>query len=152
MTITEEDITKVSRQLDHSMGSYMAYFKVICLIFAGILIYLLTKVIIEKNENAISMVKILGYKNGEIASLYLLSTTWMVILSAIVSSLFGAKSLELVWKIVIGQMDGWLPSYIPPISYVWICLMIFAAYLVIMFIDYNRIRRIPMDEALKNVE
>ncbi|MBQ1487355.1 MAG: ABC transporter permease, partial [Lachnospiraceae bacterium] len=59
---------------------------------------------------------------------------------------------ELVWKIVIGQMDGWLPSYIPPISYVWICLMIFAAYLVIMVIDYNRIRRIPMDEALKNVE
>ena len=152
MSITEEDITKVSRQLDHSMGSYMEYFKVICLIFAGILIYLLTKVIIEKNENSISMVKILGYKNGEIASLYLLSTTWMVILSAIVSSLFGAKSLELVWKIVIGQMDGWLPSYIPPISYVWICLMIFAAYLVIMIIDYNRIRRIPMDEALKNVE
>ena len=152
MSITEEDITKISRQLDHSMGSYMEYFKVICLIFAGILIYLLTKVIIEKNENAISMVKILGYKNGEIASLYLLSTTWMVVVSAIISSLFGAKSLELVWKIVIGQMDGWLPSYIPPISYVWICLMIYAAYLIIMFIDYSRIRRIPMDEALKNVE
>ena len=152
ISITEEDITKISRQLDHSMGSYMEYFKVICLIFAGILIYLLTKVIIEKNENAISMVKILGYKNGEIASLYLLSTTWMVVVSAIISSLFGAKSLELVWKIVIGQMDGWLPSYIPPISYVWICLMIYAAYLIIMFIDYSRIRRIPMDEALKNVE
>jgi len=152
MTITEEDITKISRQLDHSIGSYMEYFKVICLIFAGILIYLLTKVIIEKNENAISMVKILGYQNKEIASLYLLSTTWMVIISAIVSSLFGAKSLEIVWKVVIGQMDGWLPSYIPPISYVWIVLMIVAAYLVIMIIDYNRIRKIPMDEALKNVE
>ena len=152
MTITEEDITKISRQLDHSIGSYMEYFKVICLIFAGILIYLLTKVIIEKNENAISMVKILGYQNKEIASLYLLSTTWMVIFSAVVSSLFGAKSLEIVWKVVIGQMDGWLPAYIPPISYVWIVLMIVAAYLVIMIIDYNRIRKIPMDEALKNVE
>ena len=143
---------KVTRQLDHSIGSYMEYFKVICLIFAGILIYLLTKVIIERNENSISMVKILGYKNGEIASLYLLTTTWMVILSAVVSSLFGAKSLEIVWKVVIGRMDGWLPSYIPPVSYVWIVLMIIAAYLVVMFIDYRRIRKIPMDQALKNVE
>ncbi|MBR4580461.1 MAG: FtsX-like permease family protein [Lachnospiraceae bacterium] len=152
MTVTEEDVTKVSRQLDHSMGSYMNYFKIICLIFAGILIYLLTKVIIEKNENSISMVKILGYKNGEIASLYLLSTTWMVVISAIISSFFGAKSLELVWLLVIGQMDGWLPSYIPAVSYVWIVLMIVAAYMVVMLIDYGRIRRIPMDEALKNVE
>ena len=122
------------------------------MIFAAILIYLLTKVIIEKNENAISMVKILGYQNKEIASLYLLSTTWAVILSAVISSLFGAKSLEIVWNVVIGQMDGWLPAYIPWVSYIWICLMIFAAYLVIMVIDYNRIRRIPMDEALKNAE
>ena len=152
MSITEDDITKVSRQLDHSMGSYVDYFKVVCLIFAGILIYLLTKVIIEKNENSISMVKILGYKNGEISSLYLMSTTWMVIISAVISSLFGAKSLELVWNIIIGQMDGWLPSYIPPVSYVWIVLMIIAAYLVVMFIDYRRIRKIPMDQALKNVE
>ena len=152
MTITEEDVTKVSRQLDHSFGGYMNYFKVVCLIFAGILIYLLTKVIIEKNENAISMVKILGYKNGEIASLYLLSTTWMVIISAVATSFIGVKALEVVWKIIIGQMDGWIPAHIPSITIVWIVLMILAAYLVVMFIDYTRIRKIPMDEALKNVE
>ena len=76
----------------------------------------------------------------------------MVVISAIISSFFGAKSLELVWLIVIGQMDGWLPSYIPAVSYVWIVLMIVAAYMVVMLIDYGRIRRIPMDEALKNVE
>ena len=130
----------------------MNYFKVVCLIFAGILIYLLTKVIIEKNENSISMVKILGYKNGEIASLYLLSTTWMVIFSAIATSFLGVKSLEVVWKIIVGQMDGWIPAHIPSITIVWIVLMILAAYLVVMFIDYSRIRKIPMDEALKNVE
>ena len=152
MTITEDDVTKISRQLDHSFGGYMNYFKVVCLIFAGILIYLLTKVIIEKNENSISMVKILGYKNGEIASLYLLSTTWMVIFSAIATSFLGVKSLEVVWKIIVGQMDGWIPAHIPSITIVWIVLMILAAYLVVMFIDYSRIRKIPMDEALKNVE
>ncbi|MBR4413511.1 MAG: permease [Lachnospiraceae bacterium] len=152
MTITEDDIMKVSNQLNHSMGNYMNYFKVICLVFAFILIYLLTKVIIEKNENAISMVKILGYYNGEIAGLYLLTTTWVVILSSIASAFLAAKSLVLVWNIILYRMDGWLPAYVPLSSYVMIVLMVIAAYLLVMIIDYRRIKRVPMDQALKNAE
>ena len=152
MTITEDDILKVSNQLNHSMGNYMSYFKVICLIAAAILIYLLTKVIVEKNENSISMVKILGYYNNEIASLYLLSTTVVVIISAIISALLGTQSLELVWHIILYRMDGWLPAYVPFSSYFYMVLMVIAAYLIVMFIDYHRIKKIPMDQALKNVE
>ena len=152
MTITEDDILKVSNQLNHSMGNYMNYFKVICLIAAAILIYLLTKVIVEKNENSISMVKILGYYNNEIASLYLLSTTVVVIISAIISALLGTQSLELVWHIILYRMDGWLPAYVPFSSYFYMVLMVIAAYLIVMFIDYHRIKKIPMDQALKNVE
>lgn len=46
--ITLNDLTKLSRQLDHSMGSYMLYFQYVCMIVAAILLYLLTKMIIEK--------------------------------------------------------------------------------------------------------
>lgn len=60
--ITERDITKMCDQLDHSMGVYMQYFQFLCILLSAVLIYLLTKIIIEKNENAISMVKILGYE------------------------------------------------------------------------------------------
>ena len=70
--ITERDITKMADQLDHSMGSYMTYFQYLCVLLSAVLIYLLTKLIMEKNENAISIVKILGYENREIARLYLL--------------------------------------------------------------------------------
>lgn len=44
-------------QLDHSMGSYMSYFQILCILLSAVLIYLLTKIIIEKNETAISMNK-----------------------------------------------------------------------------------------------
>ena len=47
----------------------MNYFQILCILLSAVLIYLLTKLIIEKNENAISMTKILGYENKEIASL-----------------------------------------------------------------------------------
>ena len=80
-TITEDDLTKVSRQLDVSMGEMFQLINVFAVVLFALLIYLLTKLIIEKNANAISMVKILGYENREINSLYLTSTTWVVILS-----------------------------------------------------------------------
>ncbi len=67
--ITKRDITKMCDQLDHSMGAYMQYFQILCTLLSAVLIYLLTKIIIEKNENAISMTKILGYTNKEIAGL-----------------------------------------------------------------------------------
>ncbi|MCM1381749.1 MAG: ABC transporter permease, partial [Muribaculaceae bacterium] len=58
--ITERDITKMCDQLDHSMGSYMRFYQVLCILLSAVLIYLLTKIIIEKNQTAISMTKILG--------------------------------------------------------------------------------------------
>lgn len=88
--ITERDITKMCDQLDHSMGAHMQYFQVLCVLLSAILIYLLTKIIIEKNENAISMIKILGYENGEIAKLYLLSTTIVLLASDAVSVFLGS--------------------------------------------------------------
>lgn len=90
-TITIRDITKMADQLDHSMGSYMQYFQVLCILLSAVMIYLLTKLIIEKNETAISMTKILGYDNREIASLYLVSTSIVVVISDIISVVLGAK-------------------------------------------------------------
>ena len=43
-----------------------------------VVIYLLSKVIIEKNAQSISMTKILGYTNGEISRLYILSTSLVI--------------------------------------------------------------------------
>ena len=151
-SITEEDILKMSRQLNHSMGDYMAIFEVVCFFLALILIYMLTKVIIERNENAISMVKILGYENKEIASLYLISTTWFVLISAIITAFAGVWALSGIWVAYMNKMDGWLPVHFGATDYLWIIGITFGAYLVDMVLDYFRIRRIPMDEALKNVE
>ncbi|MCR5792796.1 MAG: ABC transporter permease [Lachnospiraceae bacterium] len=151
-TISAEDITKISRQLDHSMGGYMDYFKVACMIFAAILIYLLTKVIIEHNEKAISMVKILGYENKEITSLYMLTTTWMVVVSAILGAYLGVKAIILVWYEIMKDMDGWLSPYVGISEYIKMVVLVIIAYLIVMIIDYKRIKRIPLQEALKNME
>ena len=151
-TITEDDMLKISRQLDHSIGSYMAYFQYVCVILSAVLIYLLTKIIIEKNENAISMVKILGYENREISSLYMTSTTIVVVLSCIIGILVGYIGMNAVFREFLMSMEGWFDFVITPIGFFKMFIFVFAAYLIIMFFDYRRIKKIPMDVALKNVE
>ncbi|MBO4863123.1 MAG: ABC transporter permease [Eubacterium sp.] len=151
-TITEDDVLKISRQLDHSMGSYMRYFQYVCVILSAVLIYLLTKIIIEKNENPISMVKILGYENKEISSLYMTSTTLVVILSCIVGIVAGYYAMNVFFKLYLMQMEGWFKFVITPMGFVKMFVFGFVSYLIVMFFDYNRIKKIPMDEALKRVE
>ena len=150
--ITERDITKMCDQLDHSMGAYMQYFQILCILLSAVLIYLLTKIIIEKNENPISMTKILGYQNGEIAKLYMLSTTMILLAEDAVSIFLGALIMNQAWKAIMSEYSGWFAFVIRPVGYVKMFSFVLIGYLNVMIFDFRRIKRIPMDEVLKNVE
>lgn len=150
--ITKEDITKMCDQLDHSMGAYMQYFQILCILLSVVMIYLLTKLIIEKNENAISMTKILGYENREIAGLYLLSTTIVLVIADALSVILGAAIINIAWKQIMFEYSGWFSFFIKPLGYVKMFGFVLIGYLIVMVLDFIRIRKIPMDQALKNVE
>ena len=150
--ITIRDITKMCDQLDHSMGNYMTYFQYLCILLSIVMIYLLTKLIIEKNENAISMTKILGYKNSEIAGLYLMATTIAVLLIDVVTVFLGEKVIVYVWAAMMTSYSGWFTFMVEPAGYLKMFAFVLIGYLIVMCFDFNRIRKIPMDEALKNVE
>ena len=83
--ITLDDLTKVSRQLDRSMGEVFGIIKVFAVVLFAVLMFLLTKLIVEKNSTSISMVKILGYSNSEISRLYVTSTTIVVVISVVIN-------------------------------------------------------------------
>ena len=139
-------------QLDHSMGSYMNYFQILCILLAAVMIYLLTKLIIEKNENAISMTKILGYENKEIASLYLLSTSIVVVIADLISVILGTLVMAEAWRMMLFSYSGWFAFRVTPLGYVKMFGFVLIGYLFVMILDFMRIKKIPMDQALKNVE
>ena len=150
--ITEDDMTKISRQLNVSMGEMFQLINVFSIVLFMLLIYLLTKLIIEKNTTSISMVKILGYENREILSLYLTATTWVVIVSIGVSLIIASALIRQIYVIMLSEYSGWLTYYIDPAIYGKMYLMGLAAYAVIAVLQFRHIQKIPMDEALKNVE
>lgn len=139
-------------QLDHSMDSYMTYFQYLCVLLSAVLIYLLTKLIMEKNENAISMVKILGYENWEIARLYLLSTAIVLVLIDAVSVWLGAAAMKLAWREIMFSYSGWFAFHMEPAGYVKMFVFVLLGYAIVTIFDFRRIRKIPMDKALKSTE
>ncbi|MDE6035812.1 MAG: ABC transporter permease [Ruminococcus sp.] len=83
--ITVDDLTKTSRQLKLSMGSMMNIFLVFGIVMFMLIVYLLSKLIIEKNSQSISMTKILGYHNSEINNIYIMTTSIVVVLSMLMT-------------------------------------------------------------------
>ena len=98
------------------------------------------------------MTKILGYENSEIAGLYLVSTSIVVVVADIISVILGTYIISYAWKAILAEYSGWFAFHMEPVGYVKMFLFVLIGYLVVMFFDFNRIKKIPMDQALKNVE
>lgn len=150
--ITQDDLTKTSRQLNVSMGQMFYLINIFAVVLFVILIYLLTKLIIEKNTNSISMVKILGYNNGEIARLYLMATTWVVVISILLSIIISKEIIEVIYFEMMKDYTGWLTLYIAPKVYVEMFVLGIVSYGLVAILQFRKIKKVPMDEALKNVE
>lgn len=151
--IDEEDLTKLSRQLKVSMGNMMYLVDGFAVLIFMVVIYLLTKIVIEKSEQSISMVKILGYQNSEISRLYLLSTTFVVVLCLLISLPIDYVVIkEIFYAMMMSMMPGWIRLYVGPEIFVKIVLMGILTYGIVAFFEYRKIRKIPMSEALKNTE
>lgn len=150
--ITSEDILKVTNQLMHSMGGMMDVFRYALVVMAAALIYLLTKIIIEKNESSISMIKILGFKTGEIGALYIIPTTILVVLFSVISFVIGYYLMIWIFHLFMLQMDGYFAFYMSMSSMFLSVGYLLIGYCFVSLIDFSRIRRIPLDVALKKVE
>lgn len=150
--ITEDDFNKMSRQLTISLGGIFEIFFWFGLVMFMLIIYLLSKIVIEKNAQSISMTKILGYTNNEISGLYIMSTSIVVIGAFILTMPIVNELMRYVCVIMLSEYPGWLPYYVPFSVYVKIIAAGIIAYAIIAFMQYRRVKRIPLNIALKNVE
>lgn len=150
--ITLDDLTKVSRQLDRSMGTSFELVKIFAVVLFAVLMFLLTKLIVEKNSTSISMVKILGYSNREISRLYVTSTTIVVVISVIINIILSVVIMNWLFRVFMEQMSGWISCYYAPYVFVLMFVLNVGVYALISVFMMYKIKKIPMDEALKNVE
>ncbi len=150
--ITQKDLTVISDQMTDSMGGMFPLVTAFSVLLYMMLVYLLSKIIIEKNANSVSIVKILGYQNGEITRLYILSTAIVAILSVIISLPVCYLLMKWIYGVLISSFSGWLTFYIEPMVYVKMLFFGIVAYAVVGALQFLKIKKILMEEALKNAE
>lgn len=151
-TITERNLLTVANQLTDSFGSMMGLVKVFSIMMYMLMVYMLSKLVLEKNAASISMVKILGYNSGEIGKLYITSTAWVVVISLLISLPASYYIMELVYPMFMMRMSGWLPYHVEPIIFAQMFGIGLVSYWLISLLHYRKINKIPMEQALKNVE
>lgn len=153
-TVIDYDaMTKLSRQLKRSMGSMMGIVDAFAVLIFIVVIYIMSKIIIERNAQAISMAKILGYNDLEIARLYIIPTS-LVVIVCLAASL---PMLNTVLRVIVRymcliQMSGWIPYLLSDVVLYKTFAIGIVTYLAVAVLELRRIRRVPMGTALKNTE
>lgn len=151
--ITEDDLTKLSTQMKVSMGNFMDVLKWFGIIMFLLLMFLLSKQIIEKNTQSIAMVKILGFTNIEVARLYIIATTIVVILSLLIAiPIVDIVMYKLFTEIIYKTITGYMPLQVSQKVYVNMVIMGIVSYLAVSIIQLIKIYKVPKNVALKNME
>ena len=151
-TVTIADSTVLADQLTASMSGIFGIWTVFAVVLSTLIIYLLSKIIIEKNANSVSLVKILGFKNSEISGLYLVVTGIVVVFSALICLPICDIVFKSIFTIMMSSFNAWIDLYIAP--KIWIEIPVYAiiSYFIVALLQFMKIKKIPMDEALKNAE
>lgn len=151
--VTASDYTKLSTQLMVSMGGVMGIFKWFGALFFIIVVYVLCKQVIERNFQSIAMTKILGFRNGEIAALYIVSTSIAVLVGLLVSIPFIDFAMKAIFNgYLYTMMTGYLPLSINPITYAVMFLTGLGCYIIVALLQMRKVAKVSKSEALKNVE
>lgn len=150
--ITQADQTVMADQLEDSMGRMFPLFSGFSMAIYLLMMYLLTKMIIDRNAETISMLKILGYTNEEAARIFTRATLAVVVIALLVSLPISYYLIKLIYYAMMQEYPGWLTFWLAP----WIMPAMFAmglgCYLIVSALQLKNVRRIPMASALRGQE
>ena len=150
--ITRDDLTVVADQLDDSMGSMFILVCGFAAMLYVLLMYLLAKLVVDKNAKSISMIKILGYSNSEAGKLYNVATAIVVIVSLIISIPVSNLIMKKLYYTFMQEIKGWLTYYVAPWIYPAMFIIGIVCYLIVYLVQIKKIGKISMSQALKDME
>lgn len=149
--VTEKDFNKVVTQMQVSMLEFVKVFKMLGIVIFLLIMYILTKQIIERNSKSISMTKILGFSDIEIGRLYIIMTSIVVVLSLLISIPLISVVLRWCFKSYLyTQMTGYVPYIISNSCYVSMFVLGVVSYVFVAIAMLLKIRKTSLGEALKN--
>lgn len=151
--LTAKDYTKIADQMNGSLGEMVNMFKYLGFIMFIALVFLLSKVVIDKNSQSISMTKVLGYSRREIGGIYVAATSIVAIAALILSMPVADVLLKWVFhSYMYTVIEGYIPYLVAPSVFLKTVVSGIICYAIVILSQLWRIGRIPGAEAIKNME
>ncbi len=150
--VRENDLTAIADQLEDSFAEIFPMFTWFAVVMYLLLMYLLGRMVIERNAKNISMLKILGYNDREVSRLYNHATGIVAVGAVILTIPLVEMIFRVIWRYVMFELSGWLTFYEPPSFYLKMVCFGIVSYAAVYLLQMRKVRRIPMGEALKSME
>ncbi len=147
-----KDLANLSSAMDDialPMMAMVLFITVIAALMGAVIIFLVTSLMIDESRQTISLMKVFGYRQRELASLILSSSTPVVILGF----LLGVPLMTLTANAMYGYLGEMINLALPMIlSPLWMLVsfvIILGVYQLTKLLCAKKLAKVPMSEALK---
>ena len=150
--ITRDDMLGAADQMIDSFSTVILFINIFSVVVYLVIMYIMTKLVIDKNALSISYMKVFGYEGREIRKLYLTATTFVVVVSLIVCIPLEIALFKGTLVFLSSMIEGYIKFYLPTYVYFEIVIIGIVVYMCINALHMYDVKKIPMTEALKNRE
>ena len=147
--ITPDAMSSSADQMQESFGDMMGMVVAFAIPVYLILVYLLTKTVIDRSSRYISYMKVFGYHDAEISRLYVRAITATVLVSLIASLPLVLWLVRFLVGFVMDRYSGNLEIWVPVSLLAEVVAIGVAAYAAVAIVHIWRIRRVGLAEAMK---
>ena len=143
---------KIGEQVTSSFGQMIPIMTTVSIIIYLVVMYILTKLVMDRNATNMSFLKVMGYDDKEISKLYLKASTIVVVISLIICAPFSYYLMDVLFKFAFMRFAGYIEIYMPYYLYALVLVLGLLVYSIVSFIINKTIQRIDLGEALKDTE
>lgn len=152
-------ITKINRdEMDkfmiHFLDSFGVVFKMLFYIGIGfylIITFIISNIILDKSKLNISYLKIFGYNDGEIMSIYVNIVFVMLVVFQLIMIPLIDKLFKLIILVVMSKFDAYIIAEIPVHMYLLAILYSIIIFAVIQLLQKIKISKLDMVKELKTI-
>lgn len=147
--LTPDKMRSMADQMQDSMGKIMTLMVCMVVPIYVVLMYLLTKTVIDRSARAISYMKVFGYHDREIERLYLRTITVTVVLSLVLNVPLLIEAFKLLLTYMMADYSGNFVIQVPLSIMAREVGLGFLTYLVVVCLHIRAIRKVSLSLALK---
>lgn len=149
---TKRDIEKAADVFIHEMTPMITMMISFSVLIFAVVMYLMMKVMIDRSAFHISMVKVFGYRTGEIKKLYLNGNFYVIAAGAAISIPLTKKCMDMIYPVMVANVACSMKVDFSWQMYAVIYVAILLVYLVINELLVGRLKKVNLAEVLKNRE